>query len=241
MKSVLLIVFHLSSIIAISQSNKNCAAVYPESIVHKDYGVNMYVALEERSGGDSIRMCSGKKVTGWVEDYYANQAVLHKGYYSDGKIRLYKNFYPTGELERDYTVSGDHKSAVKAYYKDGTLRMDIQYVDGSALEWHEYFHDGSVSFSEVYDKNMEYYLEQKSYYHPGKPQSIMVITDKKQKKYDKKEYYESGQVSAEGIVYYNTDLMSYMKAGTWKYFDESGKLTKEERYENGKIAEEKKY
>ncbi len=47
-------------------------------------------------------------------------------------------------------------------------------------------------------------------------------------------YYENGKIRISGN--YKDDL----KTGTWKYFDENGKMIKTETYEKGKLVPQKK-
>ena len=67
------------------------------------------------------------------------------------------------------------------------------------------------------------------------------MTNKKKLLYSKKEYFENGKIKTEGETVYNEDLLDYQRSGKWSYFDENGKLVKEEIYVNGKVNEEKKY
>ena len=41
-------------------------------------------------------------VNGWKEDHYSTGELLHKGYYIEGQLKVYKNFYPNGNIERNF-------------------------------------------------------------------------------------------------------------------------------------------
>ena len=55
-----------------------------KDVVDPEYGITIYEAMNKRLRGDSARQCSISKCNGWVEDYYKNGQLLHKGYYEHG-------------------------------------------------------------------------------------------------------------------------------------------------------------
>src|SRR5689334_12695522 len=71
-----------------------------KAVYDSTYGINIYEALNMNTGGDSTRNdVKGYALQGWMEDFYPDGKVLHKGYYIDGQLKAYKNFYPNGQLE----------------------------------------------------------------------------------------------------------------------------------------------
>ena len=67
------------------------------------------------------------------------------------------------------------------------------------------------------------------------------MTDKKKKKYYLKEYFENGQLQDEGVMQYYAELDNFMKEGTWKVYDEAGKLISTQEYVRNQMTEEKKW
>lgn len=213
----------------------------PEEIIDPTYGITIYEPLNFRLGGDSARYCQGYSCSGWIEDFYVSDKLLHKGYYVEGQLKIYKNYYPDGILEREYRVIDDYKSLMKLYYPSSQLKSEVRYVDGQAKKWTDYYPNGQMDYYEEYDKHFEYYVAQNSYYEDGTPEALFKLESKKKLTFTKKEYHKNGQVKEEGMVAYNVDLFDYQKIGKWSIYDESGKLTREETYLHGKINKEKDY
>ena len=132
------------------------------------YGINIYEALNMNIGGDSVR-CDGKgyALQGWVEDYYPDKQVLHKGYYIDGQLKAYKNFFQNGQLEREFKMTDLNKSAMIIYYQDGKLRSNIVYADGNALKEEDYYPTGQLEYIEENNKKAGCYIQRKFYAQNG--------------------------------------------------------------------------
>lgn len=212
----------------------------PEEITDKKYGINIYERLNARLGGDSTRNCKGYACDGWVADFYTNGAILHKGYYVEGQLKTYQNFFINGQMEREFKALDDYKSAMVIFYKDGKVKSNIKYDESSPIKWEDFYPNGQLEYFEEYAKK-GYYLAQKSFFENGQPQETFEMTNKKKLLYAKKEYFESGKIKTEGETVYNVDMLDYQKTGKWSYYDETGKLVKEEFYVNGKVNEEKNY
>jgi len=51
-----------------------------------------------------------------------------------------------------------------------------------------------------------------------------------------KVYHKNGLLAEEGLGLYDESVqIDFYMFGTWKYYDETGKLTREENYKEGKI------
>lgn len=211
----------------------------PDSVVDPTYGIQMYDPLNVRLGGDSIRNCNGYACTGYVEDYYSNGQLLHKGYYVDGQLTNYKNYYPNGNKERYYRHIDLNKSKLSLYYSDGVLKSEIVYFDKNPVKWEDYYPSGKLEYEEVYDKSYEYYKKKNSYFKDGTPKSILELDNKKKLLYIKQEYFENGQVKMEGQIRYNQAIYDYQKIGKWKIYNKDGKLIKEQKWLDGKLEKEK--
>ena len=83
----------------------------PAEIIDPDYGIIRYNKLVPMMGGDSLRYTKdGYNAQGWQEDFYVSGKLLHKGFYADGFIKVFKNYYENGQVERSFS-STDLKHA----------------------------------------------------------------------------------------------------------------------------------
>ena len=213
----------------------------PDSVIDPTYGVKAYEPLNVRLGGDSIRNCKGYACSGYVEDYYTNGQLLHKGYYVNGQLTNYKNYYPNGNKERYYRHIDLNKSKMTKYYSDGTMKSEVVYFGTNPIKWEDYYPNGELEYEEQYDKSYMFYKKKNSYYKNGQPQSLLELEKKKKMLYSKKEYFENGQLKVEGPIRYNTARFDYQKIGKWKIYNENGELVKEQKWIDGKLEKEKTF
>ena len=200
-----------------------------KKIIDPTYGIIIYEKLNFGTGGDSVRNDHrGYAVQGDIVDYYTTGEILHQGYYEDGHLKIYKNFYPNGVVERSFQMTDYNKCSMKIYYDNGKLKSDISYYQGSAQFWKDYYPNGQIEYLEENAKSMEYLIQRKSFAEDGKPQEIFELVDKKKKLYSKKEYYENGNIKAEGPLMFNKNLWDYQKNGKWTVYDEKGKASTED-------------
>jgi antitoxin component YwqK of YwqJK toxin-antitoxin module len=226
---------------SVSAQNQNSdGKKYKESQVYNtDYGINVYEKMNFLLGGDSVRFDPPKnfKANGWREDFYDNGQMLHRGYYQDGQLKIYKNFFDNGQLERNFVVKPNPSLySMKIYYKDGKPRSEIDYIKGNPQKWQDWYPNGNLEFIEEYDRNLEYYIQQKTYYEDGKPQSLLELVDERKKIYSKKEYYPNGNIKEEGTIHFDKFIEDYRKEGVWLVYDESGKLVEENTYVKGELS-----
>ena len=201
--------------------------------IDPDYGIKMYEKLNFQTGGDSVRNDKrGYACQGWVEDYYDTGELIHKGYYEDGHLTLYKNFFPNGNVERSYIITGYNKSTMQIFYSDGKIKSDVLYYQNSPQIWTDYYQNGQIEYTEENSKSMEYLIFRKSYSQDGKPQEIFELINPKKKIYSMKEYYENGSIKAEGQMIFNAGVNDYQKDGSWTEYDEKGN-PKKEKWERG--------
>jgi len=208
----------------------------PEEIIDPDYGITRYNKLVVSIGGDSIRYTKdGYNAQGWQEDYYVSGKLLHKGFYVDGFIRVFKNFYENGQVERNFSSSDPKRSKMEIFYEDGKVRSTILYFDGSPQNQYDFFRSGAPEYVEENDKDMEYLFKRNSYAENGMPISLFELIDKKSKRYLKKEFHDNGRLMEEGQMIFRKDLGDYQKDGVWTYYDEKGNITKTEKYYKGEL------
>lgn len=207
-----------------------------QEAVDPDFGIIMYNNMIGPLGGDSIRYNKGGyNLQGWQEDFYVSGKLLHKGFYADGLIKVFKNYYENGQVERNFTSSDPKRSSLDVYYPDGKVKSKINYYEGSAQKQYDFYANGNPEYVEENDKDMEFLYKRNSYFENGQPSSLFELIDKKSKKYLKKEFYDSGKIKEEGTMKFRKEMRDYQKDGEWLYYDENGKVVKKEKYQNGEL------
>ena len=206
-------------------------------IYDSTYGIQLFDKYNAILGGDSVRKSpEGYDCSGWVEDHYANGALLHKGFYADGQLTIYTNYYPGGQVERTFKDVTERKAEMKKYFPDGKIRSEVVYFNGSAISYHDYYDNGNPSYVEEYDKKHERLLQRASYYQDGNPQFIFapVPDTKKPVRYSHKEYYDGGTALKEEYeMIYSDDALDYVKDGEDKVYDKKGNITSDIIYVDG--------
>ncbi len=214
---------------------------YTADVVDPQLGIDMYEPLNMFVSADSVRLCNGYDCEGWVTDYYENGQIIHKGFYVDGQLKIYKNYYPDGTLEREFVTIDNYRCTAKLYYPDGTKKSVVKYLHGSPMVWSDFYADGTPKYYEEYHKSLNYHIEKKTYYDNGKVEDELVLVHKKKLNYDKNEYHNNGQMKVDGSMAFSEESYDYFKTGTWKFYDESGTIKKELTYNQGRVSDEKKY
>jgi antitoxin component YwqK of YwqJK toxin-antitoxin module len=102
------------------------------------------------------------------------------------------------------------------------------------LIYEEYYADGQLEYFEENHKSFEYYITTKSHYSNGVLETLLELTNPKKVTFQKTEYYENGNVREQGALFFNKNNLDYYKSGKWSYFEDTGKLSYETFYENGK-------
>jgi len=207
-----------------------------KDIYDSTYGIQLFDKYNPATGGDSVRKnLQGYMSNGFIQDHYKDGTLLHKGFYTDGVLSLYTNYYPNGQEERAFKAVTERKSEMKKYYSSGKIRSDVLFFDGNAISYHDSYENGNPSYVEEYDKKHERLLQRCSYFEDGKPESLFVpITDKSPIKYSHKEYYPGGtQLKEEYIMLFSPDALDFIKDGEDKAYDEKGTVTSDIIYVDG--------
>ena len=216
--------------------NEDSKLYRSEDVLDSDYGITMYNHLILSIGGDSVRYTKEHfKLNGWKEDFYVNGTILHKGFYVDGKIKIFKNYYLNGSVERNFIELDLNKSKLELFYEDGKQKSVILYNQGNAQNQYDFFRNGNPEYIEENDKHIEFLYKRNSYFENGIPESLFELIDKKQKRYSKKEFFTTWKIKEEGFMIFRKDMNDYQKDGIWNYFDQEGKLTKTETYYKGEL------
>ncbi|TND09151.1 MAG: hypothetical protein FD123_1554 [Bacteroidetes bacterium] len=212
-----------------------------KEVLDSTEGIKMYEKLNNALGGDSVRhTIKGYACVDWIDDFYESGKMLHHGYYVEGQLRTYKNFYESGQVERFFRMLTFASHQMTLFYENGKTRSDILYYEGEANKTTEYYANGNMEFYEENAKKNDHLIVRKFFYENGQPQSVTELVDEKKKKYTAKEYHENGQVQEEGIIVFHKELDNYLKEGTWKSYDEKGKLILVQEFSLGQLSSEKK-
>lgn len=208
-----------------------------EQVATEEYGISFYEKFNEFTGGDSARLDEiDIPKQGWALDYYNTGNLLHKGYYQDGHLNYYKNYYPNGQLERSFEAVGLGSYIMKSYYKDGTQKAIVHYRNGIAQKETDFYPNGQVDFFEEYNKNVDYLINRKSYSENGVLISEFKLTDKKKKTYTLREFFDNGTIKEEGVLAYDEGSLDYKRDGVWKTYDADGKIVSEELFVSGQLT-----
>jgi antitoxin component YwqK of YwqJK toxin-antitoxin module len=206
----------------------------PAQVIDSVYGITMYDNMNPQIGGDSSRTnAKGYAAQGWIEDYYLDGKLLHKGFYEDGQLKMYKNYFPDGTIERSFKIIDFKKCTMNTYHPTGKLKVDIVYYDGGVLTSTDYYPNGTIEYQLENSKTLEYLIFRKSFNADGTPQEIFELVNEKKFLYFQKEYHPNGVVRTEGTLKYNPYKMDYMKDGAWKVFDDKGVLIATDKYAYG--------
>jgi antitoxin component YwqK of YwqJK toxin-antitoxin module len=194
-------------------------------------GITIYNKLIECLGGDSVKYNkAGYNAQGWNEDFYKNGKTLHKGYYVDGKLKVFKNFYESGQVERSFVNPDPLHSSVEIFYDSGLPKRKISYYEGKPQKHYEFYTNGLPKSAVENEKEMKYITLKKTWYSNGQIADLIELKDKKEKIFSQKKYYMNGQVMAEGNLKLSADGINYNKDGMWTFYDESGKNKKTEKF-----------
>lgn len=237
MKKFLFILLILNSAYLFGQQQQPQEKRYTQAeVTDSVYGINKYERLNAVLGGDSIRYdVKGFSALGWYKDYYVNGKLLHKGFYNDGQLKIYKNYWDNDTLEREFRVSELNRYNMKIYYRNGQLKSEIDYVKSNPVKQVDYYPNGQIEFIEEYNKSMEYYLQNKTFYENGFPQTLLELIDNRKKIYLKREYFPNGKLKEEGELKFNISVQDYRKEGKWISYNEEGKPIEEDYFINGDL------
>ncbi len=215
--------------------------VKPSELIDPVYGITIYEDLNGNLGGDSTRNCRNYACNGWVEDLYQDGSLLHRGYYNDGQLIMYKNYYPNGELEREFKMVDNLKCQTKLYFPNGRLKSYVKYHRGDPFIWQDHYENGQLLYDEELSKQTGVYIKSNTYAANGVPMSTLELVNKKRMEYDHKEYHVNGAVKLEGKTRYISSIMDHRRVGVWKHFDLNGNLIEEDTYVDGRIEKQRKY
>ena len=198
--------------------------------------LHAYEAMNKALGGDSIRYCGGNPCIGWVEDRYADGTLKHRGNYDNGQLLIYKNYHPSGAMERDFRSIDAVKCILRTYHPNGNLRSEERYADGVVVSYQDNYVNGQLRYSEERDRKESFFVRMDLFTATGEPVSLYQLVDRKQLEFELKEYHPGGALRLAGRARYDRSRMDTQRIGTWLHYDVSGAVVKEEHYMDGKVA-----
>ena len=210
---------------------------YTADVVDDVYGITLYEKLNLALEGDSVRMKNGYAVEGWVEDFYEDGQMLHRGYYIEGQLKVYKNYYPNGNLEREFVNVDGFRAKSKLYYNTGATKSEVKYVEGTALLWIDFYKNGNMEYYEEYNKNFLYHEAKKSFFEDGTTESLFLRA--KKLNFTQEDFYQDGKPKVKGFLSFDENMYDYYRTGKWTYFKTDGSPEKEESYSDGKVVKTK--
>lgn len=204
----------------------------------------------------------------WIIYYdFALTKVKAECHFDDNgnKTGVWKEFYKNGSQRFEWTYTGALVPLFppgKEYYPNGkikTVRMQNDTVHET-----QYYASGTASVENKWDKQGMWILH-KEWCERGQllinynPTAAVPVAVKKyhcngnlKAEYNwytfgftggYKEYHENGKIAVEGqFTEKPVDQPMFMarKTGTWTYYDANGKMTKQEKWENGKLVSQAK-
>ncbi len=200
--------------------------IYTEEIVDTIHGINIYEPLNIYLRSDSTRIEEGYAVNGWKEDHYSNGQLLHRGYYLDGQLKVYKNYYPNGNLERSFKNYETYKSKEILNYPSGEIKRLSYYINNFAVEKICYNVDGKIKYHEKFNKDLVSLERRIKYYDNGNKKEELILNNEKKKTYSFIEYFVQGSTKTKGQLKYDGDLNIYNKFGKWIHYKNNGKVEK---------------
>ena len=171
-------------------------------------------------------------------ELFANGIPQEIGFYRAGKKDgIWKLFNSNGSLKlSEEYVEGDKRKQI-SYYSDGSIRSEANFLSGEEHGTQKYYDKESGRLmSEKNFENGKRVGHQMQYYPDGdyiqiSNYSILGVRDGKYREIYDKDY----KLRTEGR--YNDGR----RDGVWKYGSKDGKITKEEKYDKGKLIETKKF
>lgn len=227
---VIVCLLAMSSTTAISQTastaNLLSARYNEKDVLDSLTGIDMYSRLIVALHGDSvIRSMAGNSLQGWNEDFYKSGKLLHRGYYVDGKLITFKNYYESGACERVVENPDPLHCQVDVFFENGSPRKRIVYYNGLPQRFYEYYENGLPKYAEENEKELSYLKLKKSWYSNGNMESSLELVDAKSRKYAGKTYYLNGKVKEEGTLVKRAGANEYVKDGKWNSYDSNGVRT----------------
>lgn len=189
-------------------------------------GISMYNKLVEGLDGDSSRLNQkGEKAQGWMEDFYADGKLLHKGFYKNGRLVVFRNYFPNGSCERVLLNPTPLNQSLEVYYEDGGQKLVQIFFNHQTRKRSEYYTNGILKRKEEYDREGKTLLLMETHNEKGIKLEDIHVQDAKSGRYLFKGYYDNGKLKEEGVLMLDTYLNkkpAFRKIGIWASYDLNG-------------------
>lgn len=159
-------------------------------------------------------------------------------YLRNGKFIIpYLSWYENGNLKKyqDYNFNGT-QGAMKEWYISEKLKKEVTFLDSSDKGniTIRYYENGQVLSKAMYNKGKTLYtayFENGQKWHEGYIYNLEIL-----QLGIWKEWHENGQLKVE---YSFKEDEPNIKDGIWSWWDEQGNLIRQEKYNNGKLIDQK--
>ena len=182
-------------------------------------------------GGDSSALnANGSSKQGWQETFYKSSKILHRGFYVDGTLIRFKNYFENGNAALTFENSDPLRCLLNIYFEHGSLFKQINYYRSRPQKVYEYYENGQPKLSEESDKDLKYIILKKTWFDNGVLSSSLELNDLKHKKYTEKIYHVNGNIKEEGQIVLLPGTKEYVKNGNWFVYDYNGKNKRSEQH-----------
>lgn len=186
--------------------------------------ITLYNCYVPALKGDSFRYFqNGEKLQGWKEDFYSSGKILHKGFYKNGQLDLFKNHWENGKTERVMAIIDSNHTNLEVYYETGNQRRQVNYFKGKVKRFSEFYPNNLLQITEEYDTSGTLLLKKKTWHPNGQIQSELFLQDQKSRKYKLSTYHSNGKLAESGVQYLSKNGMEFIRSGTWTIQDSTGK------------------
>lgn len=195
----------------------------PKNAYSSNNYFNQYEALVFKLGGDSVRYCGNYPCENWVVDYYSTKEVVHRGFYKNGILESYYNFYPDGTKEREFRVLNDNDYFYRLYYPNGNLRIEKYLYRKVTKELNLYFKNGSLKEKVLVNPKTEQLISRKTF---DRDNNLIysVEFNEEANNYFEKSYFSNGVLHTETLVEIPDLNAPYIQVAPKKVYNPNGSL-----------------
>jgi hypothetical protein len=204
----------------------------------EEYGIVLYDQYADFNASPNIRKTSdGNPLDGKKEDYSSNNLLIHKGYYQDGKLRNYTNYFQNESIERQYKYKTEGTGDLIIFYLNGYTKSVQKYANHEAYHWEDYYENGQLAYVESKNKKsgIPQLIQENSY--KGTLVSSIEISDNKALKYIQTINFPNGNISEQGELTFIEELADFRKDGRWVTYNTKQQVTSEIIYLKGEFKE----
>ena len=203
----------------------------------EEFGIVLYDQYANFNIDPKVRRGLDAPIEGKVEDFRTNNLLIHKGFYKEGKLRAYTNYFQNESIEREYKYKADGVGDLFVYYLNGYTRSVQKYYNYLPYHWEDYYDNGVLAYVET--KNIKTQIPEliQENNYQGKTISIIEISDNKSLKYLKTIYYPNGKMSEQGELTYIEEIQDFRKDGRYVTYNTKEQITSELVYQRGTFQE----